>query len=42
MRLASTGDGPLNWQLGGYYLHIDRSVGVSLGADLGQGVSRTL
>jgi iron complex outermembrane receptor protein len=42
IRLASTGDGPLNWQLGVYGLHIDRSVGVSLGADLGQGVSREL
>ncbi|HMT41929.1 TonB-dependent receptor [Sphingorhabdus sp.] len=42
IRLASNGDGPLNWQLGVYGLHIDRSVGVSLGADLGQGVSREL
>ncbi|MEY3633646.1 MAG: hypothetical protein RLZZ61_56 [Pseudomonadota bacterium] len=42
IRLASNGDGPLNWQLGVYGLHIDRTVGVSLGADLGQGVSRTL
>ncbi len=42
LRLASNGDGPLSWQLGGYYLHIDRSVGVSLGADLGQGVLRNL
>ncbi|MFN0046433.1 MAG: TonB-dependent receptor [Sphingorhabdus sp.] len=42
IRLASNGDGPLDWQLGVYGLHIDRSVGVSLGADLGQGVSRRL
>ncbi len=42
IRLASNGDGPLDWQLGVYGLRIDRSVGVSLGADLGQGVSREL
>lgn len=42
IRLASNNDGPLNWQLGVYGLHIDRMVGVSLGADLGQGVSRAL
>lgn len=42
IRLASNNDGPLNWQLGVYGLHIDREVGVSLGADLGQGVSTTL
>ncbi|MGC1470049.1 MAG: hypothetical protein WA793_11770 [Sphingorhabdus sp.] len=42
VRLASTGDRPLNWQSGVYGLHIDRSVGVSLGADLGQGVRRKL
>lgn len=42
IRLASDGDGPVNWQLGAYYLHIDREVGVSLGADLGRGVSRQL
>ena len=41
-RLESTGNGPLNWQLGGYYLHIDRTVGVSLGADEGQGVLTNL
>lgn len=38
VRLASDSDGPLNWQLGAYYLHIDRKVGVSIGADLGFGV----
>ena len=42
VRLASDNDGPLSWQLGGYYLHIDRLVGVSLGADLGSGVLPTL
>lgn len=36
VRLASNGDGPLTWQLGGYYLHIDRFTAISLGADLGQ------
>jgi iron complex outermembrane receptor protein len=38
IRLASNGDGPVQWQVGAYYLHIDREVGVSIGADLGQGV----
>ncbi len=38
IRLSSNGDGPLDWQLGLYYLNIDRETGVSLGADLGQGV----
>jgi iron complex outermembrane recepter protein len=42
VRLASNNDGPLSWQLGGYYLHIDRLVGVSLGADLGLGILPTL
>jgi len=42
LRLASTGNGPLNWQLGAYYLKIDRLVGVSLGADLGLGVLKNL
>ncbi len=42
IRLASNGDGPLSWQIGAYALHIDRSVGVSLGADLGSGILRTL
>jgi iron complex outermembrane receptor protein len=37
-RLESTGNGPLSWQLGAYYLHIDRLTGVSLGADEGKGV----
>lgn len=42
IRLASSGDGPLNWLVGFYYLHIDREVGVSLGADLGEGVTKQL
>jgi iron complex outermembrane recepter protein len=42
IRLASNGDGPLSWQIGGYALNIDRSVGVSLGADLGLGILPTL
>ncbi len=42
IRLSSNTDGPLQWGVGGYYLHIDREVGVSLGADLGQGVIRQL
>ena len=41
-RLASNTDGPLQWQAGVYYLDIDREVGVSLGADLGQGVLYSL
>ena len=32
----------INWQLGAYYLHIDRSTGVSLGADTGKGVIKQL
>ena len=42
VRLASTDDGYIDWQLGAYYLHIDREVGVSLGADLGFGVTEQL
>ena len=42
VRLASMGDGPLAWQLGLYYLNIDREVGVSIGADLGQGIIKRL
>ncbi len=42
IRLVSNSDGPVTWQLGGYYLHIDRTTGVSLGADLGQGVIKQL
>lgn len=42
IRLASDDGGPLSWQLGAYYLNIDRTVGVSLGGDLGLGVSPEL
>jgi iron complex outermembrane recepter protein len=42
IRLASNGDGAVNWQVGAYYLHIDREVGIGLGADLGNGVTRQL
>ena len=42
MRLASNGDGDFNWQVGAYYLHIDREVGVSLGAIVGFGITREL
>lgn len=42
VRLASTGNGPVSWQVGAYYLNIDRTVGVSLGADEGQGVIKQL
>ncbi|NKJ44053.1 TonB-dependent receptor [Novosphingobium sp. SG720] len=34
--------GQINWQLGAYYLHIKRTVGVSLGADTGNGVIKQL
>ncbi len=42
VRLASNTDGPVSWQVGAYYLTIDRTVGVSLGADEGQGVIKQL
>jgi iron complex outermembrane recepter protein len=42
VRLSSTGEGPFAWQMGAYYLNIDRTVGVSLGADEGQGVIKEL
>ena len=42
VRLVSDGSGPLNWQLGAYYLNIDRTVGVSLSADTGAGVIKQL
>jgi iron complex outermembrane recepter protein len=42
IRLASNNGGPVDWQVGAYYLHIDRQVGVSLGADLGNGITRQL
>ncbi|MDE2405715.1 MAG: TonB-dependent receptor [Sphingomonadales bacterium] len=42
VRLVSNGNATLNWQLGAYYLHINRTTGVSLGADEGQGVIKQL
>ncbi len=42
VRLASTGDGPLSWSIGAYYLNLKRRAGVSLGADLGKGVTPQL
>ncbi len=42
VRIASNNEGPFNWQAGVYYLDIEREVGVSLGADLGQGVIKSL
>jgi iron complex outermembrane receptor protein len=42
VRLVSNSDGPFSWQLGAYYLHIDRTVGVSLSADTGAGVIKQL
>ena len=42
VRYASALDGPINWSVGLYYLNIDRETGISLGADLGQGVSPRL
>ena len=42
VRLASNTDDSLQWQVGAYFLRIDRETGVSIGADLGQGVSREL
>ncbi len=38
-RLASSDSAaPLQWQFGGYFLHINREVAVNLAADLGKGV----
>jgi len=42
IRVASDGSGPLDWQMGVYYLNIDRQVGVSIGADTGAGVIENL
>ncbi|MCK0098231.1 TonB-dependent receptor [Qipengyuania sp. S6317L1] len=42
IRLASNDGGPLSWQLGGYFLNIDRETGVSIGGDTGAGVSEAL
>jgi iron complex outermembrane receptor protein len=41
-RLASRGDGAVNWLAGVYYLNIDREVGVNLGIDRGQGITPQL
>lgn len=42
IRLSSTGNEALSWSLGAYYLNLKRTTGISLGADLGQGVLPTL
>ena len=42
LRLASNNEGPLNWMIGGYFLDIDRQVGVSLNRDGGGPVTRGL
>ena len=42
VRLNSTGDGPLTWLAGGYFLDIDREVGVNTGLDLGHGITQEL
>jgi iron complex outermembrane receptor protein len=42
IRVSSPAGSDVTWQVGAYYLHIDREVGVSLGADLGLGVTRQL
>ncbi len=42
IRLASSGGGALSWQVGAYFLSIDRETGVSIGGDTGAGVSPDL
>jgi len=42
IRLASNDSGPLTWQLGAYFLTLDRETGVSIGADTGNGVIQNL
>ncbi|WP_419815676.1 TonB-dependent receptor [Glacieibacterium sp.] len=42
VRLASSGDGPVKWSAGGYYLHIDRHYGTAINQDDGTGVTRSL
>ena len=42
VRLSSTTDGPISWSVGAYYLNLNRETGVSLGADLGKGVTTEL
>jgi iron complex outermembrane recepter protein len=38
IRFVSNSDGPLQWQFGGYLLHIKRRVCINLGVDTGRGV----
>lgn len=42
LRLASNGEGPFGWMIGGYFLDISRQVGVSLNRDGGGPVTRGL
>jgi len=42
LRWASNDDGPLQWMVGGYFLDIDRQVGVSLNRDSGSAPVRGL
>ena len=42
VRLNSTGEGPLTWLAGAYFLDIDREVGVNTGLDLGHGITTEL
>ncbi|MEO1220150.1 MAG: TonB-dependent receptor [Pseudomonadota bacterium] len=42
IRLASNIGDALSWQVGAYFLNIDRETGVSIGGDTGAGVSETL
>ena len=42
LRLSSTGATPLSWLAGGYFLDIDREVGVNTGLDLGNGITMNL
>lgn len=42
LRLSGAASDRLRWQVGTYYLDLEREVGVNLGIDLGQGVAREL
>ena len=42
LRLSSSGDGPLSWMIGTYFLDIDRQVGVSMNRDSGEAPIRGL
>jgi len=42
IRLSSDTGGPIDWQLGVYYLNIDRTTGVAIAGDSGAGVIRNL